>query len=364
MELDVADPTLREVKGLPGPEQVRDHRRHFPNRTGSGGLIDVVAFGEWAESKLDLLSSGQHLLVVGRLNLRHWQTSEGKKRTRTEIIATDLRSAEETNQPSALPKTNNGNMRSTERGEKRRDLLNVIPGHKEKTFMRRKRFCTDKKLARHRTEILRYFITEREKSFPKDPETARASERGYGCHERNAILLLQQSNSCTRTPSSPPPIVGGGGFRYSIYDFPSPRGRRVAQVILLRMSFVCKGTESFRLEETISFPKKAILKREASRPWNTKSASPATYGEPKDVESIMIDRNLSCTFVKAVGESGKLFGSVTSMEIESYLKENGIDVDRKKIQLDEPIKNLGMFTVPIKLLPEVTAHLKVWVVQE
>src|SRR4030042_2925277 len=74
--------------------------------------------------------------------------------------------------------------------------------------------------------------------------------------------------------------------------------------------------------------------------------------------------NLSCNFVRSVGESGKLFGSVTSMDIESYLKENGIEVDRKKISLEEPIKNLGMHTVPIKLNPEVTAHLKVWVVQE
>ncbi len=73
---------------------------------------------------------------------------------------------------------------------------------------------------------------------------------------------------------------------------------------------------------------------------------------------------LSCTFVKNVGESGKLFGSVTTMDIEAYLKENGIDVDRKKIHLDEPIKNLGMHTVAIKLQPDVTAHLKVWVVQE
>jgi large subunit ribosomal protein L9 len=73
---------------------------------------------------------------------------------------------------------------------------------------------------------------------------------------------------------------------------------------------------------------------------------------------------LSCTFAKTVGESGKLFGSVTSMDIESFLKENGIEVDRKKIILEEPIKNLGMFTVPIKLNSEVTAHLKVWVVQE
>src|SRR3989304_8157519 len=74
--------------------------------------------------------------------------------------------------------------------------------------------------------------------------------------------------------------------------------------------------------------------------------------------------NLSCTFAKTVGESGKLFGSVTSMDIENYLKENGIKVDRKKITLEEPIKNLGMSNVPIKLHPEVTTHLKVWVVQE
>jgi large subunit ribosomal protein L9 len=73
---------------------------------------------------------------------------------------------------------------------------------------------------------------------------------------------------------------------------------------------------------------------------------------------------LSCTFAKTIGESGKLFGSVTSMDIENYLKENGMEVDRKKISLEEPIKNIGMFTVPIKLHPEVTAHLKVWVVQE
>ncbi len=85
----------------------------------------------------------------------------------------------------------------------------------------------------------------------------------------------------------------------------------------------------------------------------------------KDSERLAQDiESLSCTFAKSVGESGKLFGSVTSMEIEAYLKENGIEVDRKKILLEEPIKSLGMFHVPIKLHPEVTAQLKVWVVQE
>ncbi|OGP70876.1 MAG: 50S ribosomal protein L9 [Deltaproteobacteria bacterium RBG_16_50_11] len=72
----------------------------------------------------------------------------------------------------------------------------------------------------------------------------------------------------------------------------------------------------------------------------------------------------SCTLTKPVGESGRLFGSVTSMEIEAVLKEGGMAVDRKKILLEEPIKSLGMYTVPVKLHPEVTAHLKVWVVQE
>ena len=70
---------------------------------------------------------------------------------------------------------------------------------------------------------------------------------------------------------------------------------------------------------------------------------------------------LSCTLKKNIGESGKLFGSVTTMDIEAFLKEHGITVDRKKIHMDEPIKSLGMFSVPIKLHPDVTAHLKVWV---
>jgi large subunit ribosomal protein L9 len=52
------------------------------------------------------------------------------------------------------------------------------------------------------------------------------------------------------------------------------------------------------------------------------------------------------------------------MEIESFLKENGLEVDRKKILLEEPLKSLGMFTVPIRLHPDITANLKVWVVQE
>ena len=72
---------------------------------------------------------------------------------------------------------------------------------------------------------------------------------------------------------------------------------------------------------------------------------------------------VSCTVTKPAGEEEKLFGSVTSMDIAESLRLEGIDIERKKILLDEPIKTLGIFTIPIKLHHEVTAHLKVWVVK-
>lgn len=72
---------------------------------------------------------------------------------------------------------------------------------------------------------------------------------------------------------------------------------------------------------------------------------------------------ISCTISKQTGEEDKLFGSVTSMDIEESLKEEDIEIDRKKIILDEPIKKLGVYTIPIKLHPEVIANLKVWVVK-
>jgi large subunit ribosomal protein L9 len=74
--------------------------------------------------------------------------------------------------------------------------------------------------------------------------------------------------------------------------------------------------------------------------------------------------SVSCTVAKAVGEEDKLFGSVTGMDIEASLKLEGVEIDRKKINLPEPIKSLGIYNIPIKLHPEVTATLKLWVVKE
>lgn len=73
--------------------------------------------------------------------------------------------------------------------------------------------------------------------------------------------------------------------------------------------------------------------------------------------------NISCTISKPTGEEDKLFGSVTSLDIEESLKEEGVKIDRKKILLEEPIKTLGIYKVPIKVHPEIIAKLKVWVVK-
>jgi len=65
-----------------------------------------------------------------------------------------------------------------------------------------------------------------------------------------------------------------------------------------------------------------------------------------------------------VGEEEKLFGSVTSMDIARKLKGLGHEIDRRKIHLDEPIKKLGEYEVPVKLDEGVTAKLKVTVFKE
>jgi single-strand DNA-binding protein len=67
-------------------------------------LINIVAFGKLAEFKPDLLQSGQRLRVEGQLKQRRWKTPEGKNRTRTEVIATDFRTVEESDRMMDLHK--------------------------------------------------------------------------------------------------------------------------------------------------------------------------------------------------------------------------------------------------------------------
>lgn len=73
---------------------------------------------------------------------------------------------------------------------------------------------------------------------------------------------------------------------------------------------------------------------------------------------------VTITLERKVGEDDKLFGSVTAKEIESAAKAKGLDIDRKKMHLAEPLKHLGTFEIPVKLMTDVTATLKVEIVKK
>ncbi len=74
--------------------------------------------------------------------------------------------------------------------------------------------------------------------------------------------------------------------------------------------------------------------------------------------------NLSLTISVEAGEEEKLFGSVTGDIIADALKEEGIEIDKKDIVLDEPIKKLGVYQVAVKIHPEVKASVRLWVVKK
>jgi large subunit ribosomal protein L9 len=87
--------------------------------------------------------------------------------------------------------------------------------------------------------------------------------------------------------------------------------------------------------------------------------------QKKDAQEIAGSLNsVSCTIARKTGEDEKLYGSVTSRDIEEALKEEGVSIDRKRILLEEPLKKLGVYTVPVKLHADVTGNIKVWVVKE
>ena len=73
---------------------------------------------------------------------------------------------------------------------------------------------------------------------------------------------------------------------------------------------------------------------------------------------------VNLSFTRRSGENDQLFGSVTSADIAHELEHRGFTIDRRKLQLDEPLKNLGEFTVPIKLHREVTTSVKVTIAKE
>jgi large subunit ribosomal protein L9 len=73
---------------------------------------------------------------------------------------------------------------------------------------------------------------------------------------------------------------------------------------------------------------------------------------------------VSCTVAVKTGEEDKVFGSVNALKIAELLNEQGFKVDKKMVILEEPIKALGVYTIPVKLHQDVEANVKIWVVKE
>ncbi|MCK4350974.1 MAG: 50S ribosomal protein L9 [Candidatus Krumholzibacteria bacterium] len=75
-------------------------------------------------------------------------------------------------------------------------------------------------------------------------------------------------------------------------------------------------------------------------------------------------KDSSCTIVVQAGEEDKLYGSVTAHDITEALVGQGFEIDHNQVMLDEPIKVLGIYTVPVRLHKEIEVPIKVWVVKE
>lgn len=118
------------------------------------------------------------------------------------------------------------------------------------------------------------------------------------------------------------------------------------------------------------FPKKLAVEanNENMSKLNAKNQSKAYQKEQEKIEAEKIADKMSKILLKIevkAGENGKIFGGVSSKEIAENLEEKyGIKVDKKKIELKEPIKTLGVFTIEIKLFEDIIGKVKVGIIAD
>ena len=122
-----------------------------------------------------------------------------------------------------------------------------------------------------------------------------------------------------------------------------------ARNFLLPKRLAVAATESNK--KIVEQEKQAYLKREAK-----------AQGESEDLAKLIQGQVI--TISQKAGENDHLFGSVTTKDIADALEQKGFTIDRRKIQMDEPIRTLGEFEVPVRLHRAVTTNLKVHVVRD
>jgi large subunit ribosomal protein L9 len=119
---------------------------------------------------------------------------------------------------------------------------------------------------------------------------------------------------------------------------------------------------NYLLPRKLALPVTAENRRQVER--EHKVAEARELAERQDAEGVsarMADLELS--FARRVGENDTLYGSVTAADIAQALAERAFDIEKRKVHLQEPLKQLGEFTVPVKLHRDVTAQLKVRIVK-
>ena len=122
-----------------------------------------------------------------------------------------------------------------------------------------------------------------------------------------------------------------------------------ARHFLIPKRLAVQATESNK--KIVEQERQAHLRKEAKQ-----------IGEAQDLAKIM--SGVTVTITQKAGENDQLFGSVTAKDVADALAAKGYTIDRRKIQMDEPIKQLGEFKVPVRLHREVTAEVTVVVAKE
>src|SRR5579863_7852198 len=122
-----------------------------------------------------------------------------------------------------------------------------------------------------------------------------------------------------------------------------------ARNYLLPKRLAVEATESNK--KIVEQERQAHLRREAKQ-----------KGEAEDLSKLL--SGVTVTIAQKAGENDHLFGSVTSKDVAEALAQKNYTIDRRKIQLDEPIKQLGEFKIPVRLHRDVTAEITVQVVKE
>ncbi|MDA0991512.1 MAG: 50S ribosomal protein L9 [Verrucomicrobia bacterium] len=120
---------------------------------------------------------------------------------------------------------------------------------------------------------------------------------------------------------------------------------------------------NYLIPKKLAAPVSQATRRRLARLQETRLAEAAAVLDAAKKQAAKLAK-ISCTIPVKAGADEKLFGSVTVTDIEASLKAQGIELDRSRIRLEAPIKELGIFGVPVDLHEDVEATLKVWVVEE